>query len=120
MKRIMLAGLFSAALFAQTATWDGTQGSVTVKTIALYGESTATIIQVSSSDPTVTWLLVTAFVSKPGSLLHDTIVRIVQANALPSKPQAAVFPMSEDKIDSITVLELRAGQTQKFARLAGR
>ena len=115
LRRLSLALLIAGAGFA--ASWDGTRGSITLKTDS---DGRTTVFQVTSSDPTVSLLTISVTSAIPGLLpripqtTSQTFPR--RGDALGhGLPTLVTFSIPESDISRIIVTEFRAGQSEMFA-----
>jgi hypothetical protein len=116
MKYTFLPILAAGCMLA--ASWDGTQGTITVSTT---GDDYITVFAISTSDPTVNQFQVTVLqkcdtlgtlcIPKPSAPL---IVRRVVNPKLPPMPSLAVFYIPQSQILSVAIVAEAETDSQVF------
>jgi hypothetical protein len=98
------------------AQWDGTKGTITLKTDS---DGRITVFSVTSSDPTVSLLSISVTFATPGIL---PALPQITSQTFPRRsdslghglPSLVTFSIPESEISRIIVTEFRAGQSEMF------
>jgi hypothetical protein len=112
----LAALLFAGVGMLGAASWDGTKGTVTIKTES---DATQTVISVSTTDPDITLIQVTVEQKcdptiKPGCVQQVNHVFLQRVQYLSPRPVLAIFNIPESQISRVFVTTKIDREQQAF------